>query len=113
MAGFLNQKGKPAAFVFTFSAPEVAQSDTSDTAAYALDRALRLLMAKGVLSGSVEDLRAKLQSCSKVGEGGIAQAAARAADGHMHVALVFADALDDIDACMIVQSVSIMHRALE
>ena len=113
MAGFLNQKGKPAAFVFTFSVPEVAQSDTRNTAAYALDRALRLLMTKGILLGSIEDLHAKLQSCSNVGEGDIAQAVARAADGHMHVALVLADALDDIDACMIVQSVSIMHRALE
>lgn len=110
MAGFVNEKGKPAAFFFTFAMPE-AQSDAPETAAYALDRALRLLVTKDVLSGNIEDLREKMQSCSEVGQGGIARAVARAADGHMHVVLVLVDALDGIGACEIVQSVTMMHRA--
>jgi hypothetical protein len=109
LAGFVNNAGLPAAFLFTFALPSDAKADTKTASDYATGRALSVLSAQGVVQGSAEELKAKLKPCNKVSAGEIAQGTAVAGNGLVHVVLLLQDAMAGVSACDVMNSVTLMQ----
>jgi len=109
VAGFVNERGKPAAFLFSYMLPSPVGTEAAELASYATDRALQYLASHDIVRGMPADLRARLQTCDKAASGGIVRTVARGNGGHMHVILVLPDALEGVSTCDVLNSAIIMH----
>jgi hypothetical protein len=109
MVGFVNSAGKPAAYLFSFMMPKAVASGTQDANDQAIDRALERLARDQAGGATVESLKARLQPCNRAQPGGLARAVARGATGLVHVALLEIDALEGADACLVMNTVTIMN----
>jgi hypothetical protein len=108
MLGFVTPEGQPAAFLFAIPLPDSPQS-AAERNAYAVDRALRMLIESNAIQGPHGDLKGRLHGCANAPAGALLQAVTRGSGGIAYAAIVSADAIDRTRSCDIVNSITIMH----
>jgi hypothetical protein len=107
MVGFANAAGKPVAYLSSFMMPKAGSGGADNDAA--IDHALQQLVLHRTDGATVGSLKTRLKPCNQAKTGDIARGVARGASGLLHVALLEVDALEGTDACLVMNTVTMMN----
>ena len=108
MVSFANAAGKPVAYLSSFMMPK-AGTGGGGSDDEAIDRALQQLALHRNDGATVGSLKTRLRPCNQAKAGDIARAVARGASGLLHIALLEVDALEGANACLVMNSVTMMN----